>query len=69
VPIARDRLTPDELSLTPRELLGPRAFYTDANGCVAKAARQASEASAKARFENFNMTFLQRLADVVGVEN
>ena len=35
-----DRLGPDEWSARPRELLGPRAFFTDANGCVRRAAWQ-----------------------------
>ncbi|HEY5318349.1 MAG TPA: glycosyltransferase family 2 protein, partial [Solirubrobacteraceae bacterium] len=33
-----DRLEPGELALAPRELLGARGFFTDANGCVARAA-------------------------------
>jgi rhamnosyltransferase len=35
-----DRLEPGEAGIEPRHLLGPRAFFTDANGCVAKAAWQ-----------------------------
>lgn len=31
-----DRLAPAERSLSPRALLGPRGFFTDANGCVAR---------------------------------
>ncbi len=33
-----DRLAPAERRLAPRALLGPRGFFTDANGCVAKRA-------------------------------
>jgi GT2 family glycosyltransferase len=33
-----DRLAPNERDLAPRELLGPRGFFTDANGCVARRA-------------------------------
>lgn len=33
-----DRLTGDERALPPRHLLGVRGFFTDANGCVARAA-------------------------------
>jgi rhamnosyltransferase len=33
-----DRLAPDERDLAPLELLGRRAFFTDANGAVARAA-------------------------------
>jgi rhamnosyltransferase len=33
-----DRLAPDERSAGARELLGPRGFFTDANGCIARAA-------------------------------
>lgn len=33
-----DRLTPSERTLPSRELLGPRGFFTDANGCVSRAA-------------------------------
>jgi rhamnosyltransferase len=33
-----DRLSPAEQQLPPRALLGARAFFTDANGCVARAA-------------------------------
>jgi glycosyltransferase involved in cell wall biosynthesis len=33
-----DRLEDAERRLTPRDLMGARAFFTDANGCVAKAA-------------------------------
>jgi glycosyltransferase involved in cell wall biosynthesis len=31
-----DRLDPPERALPPRTLLGPRGFFTDANGCVAR---------------------------------
>ena len=33
-----DRLVPSERDIAPAELRGPRGFFTDANGCVAKAA-------------------------------
>jgi glycosyltransferase involved in cell wall biosynthesis len=33
-----DRLSPAERTVPARALLGPRGFYTDANGCVARAA-------------------------------
>lgn len=33
-----DRLTAAETALPPRELFGPRSYFTDANGCVARAA-------------------------------
>src|ERR1700759_3704767 len=33
-----DRLGADELALAPRELFGPRSYFTDANGCVSRAA-------------------------------
>jgi GT2 family glycosyltransferase len=33
-----DRLAPEERQLPPLALLGPRGFFTDANGCVARAA-------------------------------
>jgi GT2 family glycosyltransferase len=33
-----DRLGPEERSLPARALLGPRGFFTDANGCVSRAA-------------------------------
>jgi GT2 family glycosyltransferase len=33
-----DRLAPDERSIPARALLGPRGFFTDANGCVSRAA-------------------------------
>lgn len=33
-----DRLTPAERNIAPRELLGARSFFTDANGCIAKEA-------------------------------
>ena len=33
-----DRLADDARELPPAELLGPRGFFTDANGCVARAA-------------------------------
>ena len=33
-----DRLEPGERDVAPRELIGARAFFTDANGCVARAA-------------------------------
>lgn len=33
-----DRLAPSERDIAPIELLGPRGFFTDANGCVARAA-------------------------------
>ena len=33
-----DRLQPSELALAPRQLFGPRSYFTDANGCVARAA-------------------------------
>jgi GT2 family glycosyltransferase len=33
-----DRLDADERDLPARELLGPRGFFTDANGCVSRAA-------------------------------
>jgi glycosyltransferase involved in cell wall biosynthesis len=33
-----DRLAPAERDLPARELLGPRGFFTDANGCVARSA-------------------------------
>ena len=33
-----DHLDKHELALAPRHLLGPRGFFTDANGCVARAA-------------------------------
>jgi glycosyltransferase involved in cell wall biosynthesis len=33
-----DRLSPAERGLPARELLGPRGFFTDANGCVSRAA-------------------------------
>jgi rhamnosyltransferase len=33
-----DRLSAAERDLPPRALLGPRGFFTDANGCIAKAA-------------------------------
>ena len=35
-----DRLTPSERAVPARELLGPRGFFTDANGCVSRAAWQ-----------------------------
>ncbi|HWC87229.1 MAG TPA: glycosyltransferase family A protein, partial [Solirubrobacteraceae bacterium] len=35
-----DRLEPGERSLPARALLGPRGYFTDANGCVARAAWQ-----------------------------
>lgn len=35
-----DRLSAMERPLPPRSFMGPRAFFTDANGCVAKAAWQ-----------------------------
>jgi glycosyltransferase involved in cell wall biosynthesis len=35
-----DRLEPGERGVEPRRLLGARAFFTDANGCVAKSAWQ-----------------------------
>ena len=35
-----DRLEPEERGIEPLQLLGARAFFTDANGCVAKAAWQ-----------------------------
>lgn len=35
-----DRLNDDERQLTPRDLMGARAFFTDANGCVARDAWQ-----------------------------
>jgi rhamnosyltransferase len=35
-----DRLAPGERSMAPRALLGPRGFFTDANGCVSRAAWQ-----------------------------
>jgi glycosyltransferase involved in cell wall biosynthesis len=35
-----DRLTPEERAVPADQLLGARAFFTDANGCVAKAAWQ-----------------------------
>jgi rhamnosyltransferase len=33
-----DRLDPDERDLESRALMGPRAYFTDANGCVARSA-------------------------------
>jgi rhamnosyltransferase len=33
-----DRLAPSERDLPTRELLGPRGYFTDANGCVSRAA-------------------------------
>jgi len=33
-----DRLCPEARAVPSRELLGPRAFFTDANGCVARGA-------------------------------
>ena len=33
-----DRLAPGERGIATRELLGPRGFFTDANGCVSRAA-------------------------------
>ncbi len=33
-----DRLSPPEREVPPRELLGPRGFFTDANACIAKTA-------------------------------
>jgi rhamnosyltransferase len=33
-----DRLGADERGIPARELLGPRGFFTDANGCIARAA-------------------------------
>jgi rhamnosyltransferase len=36
-----DRLSPAERSLAARELLGRRGFFTDANGCVSRAAWEA----------------------------
>jgi glycosyltransferase involved in cell wall biosynthesis len=35
-----DRLAPWERDIAPIELLGPRGFFTDANGCVVRAAWQ-----------------------------
>lgn len=35
-----DHLAPEERDLTARELFGPRAYFTDANGCVSRAAWQ-----------------------------
>lgn len=33
-----DRLAPDDRGISARDLLGPRGFFTDANGCVSRAA-------------------------------
>lgn len=33
-----DRLSPEHRSVPARELLGPRGFFTDANGCLSRAA-------------------------------